>query len=186
MNKIVKYSLSADFVTAECRSSPVRFGRHLPAKVLSDALASRVAGPAGGELRRSCLLRSRASHRHRVAASPTVSSAPADREPPSPPLSRHRRPPAASPPPRRQRQPSKPAVRTRYIITLTARRASMPKIIILSRRHNAARHITVLLRPRSVARQVVFHVPAADTPCITPAPLNTPADGSVERPIVID
>ena len=45
MNKIVKYSLSADFVTAECRSSPVRFGRHLPAKVLSDALASRVAGP---------------------------------------------------------------------------------------------------------------------------------------------
>jgi len=58
----------------------------------------------------------------------------------------------------------------------------MPKIIILSRRRNAARHITVLLRPRSVARHIVFHVPAADT-----APLNsTPADGSVERPIVID
>jgi len=45
VNKIVKYSLSADFVTAECRSSPVRFGRHSPAEVLSDALASRVAGP---------------------------------------------------------------------------------------------------------------------------------------------
>ena len=63
----------------------------------------------------------------------------------------------------------------------------MPKIIILSRRRNATRHVTVLLRPRSVARQVVFHVPAADTPCITPAPLNsTPADGFAERPIVID
>jgi len=63
----------------------------------------------------------------------------------------------------------------------------MPKIIILSRRRKAARRITVLLRPRSVARQVVFHVPAADTPCMTSAPLNcTPYDGSAERPIVID
>jgi len=63
----------------------------------------------------------------------------------------------------------------------------MPKIIILSRRRNAARHVTVLLRPRSVARHVVFRVPAADTPCMTPAPLDsTPADGSAERPIVID
>ena len=89
------------------------------AEVLSDALALPGAGPVGGELRRSCLLRSGASHRSRVAAPPTVFSAPADRQPPSPPPSRHRQSPAASPPPRRRRQPSKLAVSTRATATIT-------------------------------------------------------------------
>ena len=197
MNKIVKVlSLSADFVTAEYRSSPVRFGRHSPAEMLSDALASRVAGPPGGELRRSCLLRSRAPHRSRVAAPPTVGKtvfsatdnrrrrrcrAIAGRQP-------HRHLHVANASHRSQPSERTPPLRyLRYILTLTPRRPSMPKIIILSRRRSATRHVTVLLRPRSVARHVVFHVPAADTPCITPAPLNsTLADGSAERPIVID
>ena len=192
MNKIVKVlsqptSLSP---TADHR-------RHIsdgtcPAEVLSDALASRAAGPAGGELRRSCLLRSRASHRSRPSARPSSPRQPTDsrrrrrcrviasRQP-------HRHLHVANASHRSQPSERTPPLRyLRYIITLTPRRPSMPKIIILSRPHNAARHVAVLLRPRSVARHVVFHVPAADTPCMTPAPLNTPADGSVERPIVID
>jgi len=118
--------------------------------------------PTDNRRRRRCrVIADRQPHRHLHVANASHRSQPSERTP--------------------------PLRYSRYTITLTARRPSMPKIIILSRRHNAARHITVLLRPRSVARQVVFHVPAADTPCITPAPLNsTPADGSAERPIVID
>ena len=180
MNKIVKYSLSADCVTGTFRTA-----------LACQSAVRRPSEPgrwaSWWRIRRSCLLRSRASHQPRVAASPTVFSTPADRQPPSSPLSRHRHLHAANASHRSQPSERTPPLRySRYIITLTARRSSMPKIIILSRRRNATRHITVLLRPRSVARHVVFHVPAADTPCITPAPLNTPADGSVERPIVID
>jgi len=118
--------------------------------------------PTDNRRRRRCrVIAGRQPHRHLHIANASHRSQPSERTPPLRYL--------------------------RYIITLTPRRPSMPKIIFLSRRRNAARRITVLLRPRSVARQVVFHVPAADTPCLTPAPLNcTPADGSAERPIVID
>ena len=190
--KIVKVlSLSVDFVIAGADVTDIVAGTLWTALAQPKCCAVRclsepVAGPAGGELRRSCVLRSRASHRRWLPAIKTVSSTSrrrrrrrviASRQP-----HRHRDVAAAS-------QPSERTPPLRYWGTLFFQRRyrpSMPKTtIILRRRSNAKTCVIILLRPRTAARHAIFQVPVAAMPSMTP--LNSaPDDGSIERLIVID